>query len=270
MVAGALYYTGQLNTLFTSTVSTDPSLTPWQEYLAEANAFAKALLSKISQCDHFAAENIAMGLNFEADFDTAKNNYYLAGGQTGIMNSILLSLPCLGIVCSDLFDVSDGTSTSSSTTSYLVTAKELCKSTLNSNLPVTLSSSTNGYIVAEQYDVGWVENVIPEKQVYQRCQMNIDIGPSQRKEELPFSRHLQILWKIQLPSPKEKGCPNRWRLPHQEEKILLVREADQKNQNRNRQMQIPQTRPEKGEERIQNRNPSHQEGEGMSVLLRVL
>jgi hypothetical protein len=55
MVAGALYYTGQLNTLFAS-VSTDPSLTPWQEYLAEANAFAKALLSKISQCDNFAAE----------------------------------------------------------------------------------------------------------------------------------------------------------------------------------------------------------------------
>ena len=119
-----------------------------------------------------------MGLNFEADYDTAKKNYYRAGGQTGIMNSILVSLPCLGIVCSDLFDVSDGTSTSSSTTvpSYLMTAKELCKSTLNSNLPFTLPFSTMGYIVAEQYDVGWVENVIPEKQVYQRCQMNIDIG----------------------------------------------------------------------------------------------
>lgn len=170
MVAGALYYTGQLNTLFAS-VPTDPALT--QEYLAEANAFAKALLSKISQCDNFAAENIAMGLNFEADYDTAKKNYYLAGGQTGIMNSILVSLPCLGIVCSDLFDVSGDTSTMPS---YLKAATELCKSTPNSNLPVTLPSSTLGYIVAEQYDVGWVDDVIPEKQVYQRCQMNIDIG----------------------------------------------------------------------------------------------
>lgn len=113
-----------------------------------------------------------MGLNFEADYVTAKKNYFRAGGQTGIMNSILLSLPCLGIVCSDLFDVSGDTSTM---LPYLKAATELCKSTPNSNLPVTLPSSTLGYIVAEQYNVGWVANEDDEKQVYQRCLMNIDI-----------------------------------------------------------------------------------------------
>jgi hypothetical protein len=167
MVAGALYYIGNLDAAFKGTGA---SASDWQEYLAEGNAFAKPLLGKISRCDGFAAESIAMGLNFETDLQTAMDNFNKAGGQTGLMNTLLNNLPCLGLVCDDLFVDDDARYTNAPIAKI---AKDLCYDTLNTDLPLELEDGEKGYIVAEQYNVGFIEGKLETEQVEQRCRMNI-------------------------------------------------------------------------------------------------
>lgn len=159
MVTGAMYYTNKLEDDLNEAAAAGEA---WQEHLAEGNAFNMAILPQIAQCNPFAAEKLAMALQFTTDAAAARNNFNSAGGRAGILNLILDNIVCLGITCKDLGLDGDNTS-------VYATA---CKATLNTNLPV--EEEADHYVIAEQYKLAETSD-IENKQVKNRCKMNLDI-----------------------------------------------------------------------------------------------